>query len=210
MGGPAPVPLIPYPDWLSAPAPVVLPPPPWGTGGPGAPGSATNPLTTAQAEALFKEMAGQPHIPFNWPADGCYARAHEMRRLMAEKGIESAKVFNYGSLSVTSPSIPDGGVTWRYHVAPTIEVQQSDGSTKPMVIDPSLSQSLMTPQEWKDKQGDPGSRLEPAGGHAVYKPEGVADNDPRVNRDDTYEDTKKELEHFRRERAAWDAAHPSK
>ena len=219
MAGPPPVPLLPLPGWFAsltpAPAPGASPPPPppppaWGVGGPDMPGTKANPLTQAQAEALFKDLAGQKHIPFNWPRDGCYARAHEMRRLMEAKGIESAKTFNYGNLKVTGPSIPDGQVTWRYHVAPTIEVQGKDGKPVTMVIDPSLSDKLMTNQEWKDKQGDPGSRLEPAPGHVVYKGEGVPATDPSISRDDSYTDTAKELAAFRKERADWDAAHPKK
>jgi hypothetical protein len=217
MAGPPPVPTIPLPGWFAsltpAPAPGASPPPPpppWGVGGPDMPGTKANPLTQAQAEALFKDLAGQKHIPFNWPADGCYARAHEMRRLMDLKGVESAKTFNYGNLSVIDPKIPDGGVSWGYHVAPTIEVQGKDGKPVTMVIDPSLSDKPMTNEEWKAKQGDPGSRLEPAPAHVIYKPEGMAGTDPGVSRDDKYEYTKEKLEYFTEKRAAWDAAHPTK
>ena len=54
-----------------------------------------------------------PCIPFTYPYDGCFARAHAMRRLVNQMGYECHKVFHYeqkarGSLSVlpvASPSL---------------------------------------------------------------------------------------------------------
>jgi hypothetical protein len=220
MAGPPPVPPIPLPGWFAsltpAPAPGASPPPPppppaWGVGGPDMPGTRANPLTQAQADALFKDLANPGNnIPFNWPYNGCYARAHEMRRLMEGKGIESEKLFIYGNLIVTGPSIPGGVVTWGYHVAPTIQVQGKDGKPVSMVIDPSLSDKPLTNEEWKGMQGDTKARLEAAPGHVVYKPEGAPLDDPRISRDDDYSRTAVELAGFRKDRADWDAAHPAK
>jgi hypothetical protein len=151
-------------------------------------------------------MAGTPYIPFNWPRDGCYARAHEMRKLMTAKGIESRKVFNYAPagtrLEVKGTSI--GDVTWGYHVAPIIAVKGSDGVTRDMVIDPSLGNKLVTVDEWKAKQGNPASVIEKADGSVVYKKPGMSDTDPGVMKDDDHKRTEAALKEFRRQRAVWD------
>jgi hypothetical protein len=34
------------------------------------------------AEYLFNELVSQTYIPFGYPEDGCYARAHEMSRIL--------------------------------------------------------------------------------------------------------------------------------
>lgn len=214
MPGPPPLPIIADPSWLGALIDAVAkalalrprPAPALGTGGTGTPGSPGNPLTLAQAEAVFKEMAGTPYIPFNWPRDGCYARAHEMRKLMTAKGIESRKVFNYAPagtrLEVKGTTI--GDVTWGYHVAPIIAVKGSDGVTRDMVIDPSLGNKLVTVDEWKAKQGNPASVIEKADGSVVYKKPGVSDTDPSVMKDDDHKRTEAALKEFRRQRAVWD------
>jgi hypothetical protein len=200
-GGPPPLPLIPYPSWLGNPGASTPPAPALGTGGPGAPGSATNPLTKAQADALFAEMAGQAYIPFNFPDDGCYARAHEMCRLMQQKGIECGKAWNYGrdfesgaaTLKVTTPVHPSGEVGWRYHVAPVIYVQDSAGHPARMVIDPSVAKEPIDAREWKDIQSDDKSRLEFSGADAFYKtPDALPDGTkvtPYVEKDDDYSKT---------------------
>jgi glutaminase-like protein len=206
-GGPPPLPLIPYPAWIGQPlAPPAPPPAPaLGTGGPGAPGSSGNPLTLAQAEALFKELAALPHIPFNFPDDGCYARAHEMCRIMQGKGIDCGKAWNYGSqfesgnstLKVSTPYHPDGAVTWRYHVAPVIYVQDSAGHPARMVLDPSTTKGPTDAREWKDIQSDPASRLEFSDAKPFYKtPDALPDGTkvtPRVSLDDDYSKTKQVL-----------------
>jgi hypothetical protein len=192
------LPLIAYPGWLIDLLRKSLA---WGSGGTGPAGSATNPLTAAQAQALFDEMAGQTHIPFNWPADGCFARAHEMRRLMAEKGIEAHKYWNHASpgkhLEVTGTSI--GTVLWGWHVAPAVMVQGPHGP-QPMMIDPSLFPGPVTPQEWAAKQGDPRSILQPADGE-TYK----RNKEGSWSEEDTdYAKTREDLEYYRAQRETWD------
>ena len=117
-----------------------------------------------KAQALFDELANDKNIPFDYPLDCCYARAHEMCRQLEAKGIECGKTWYYpagwpaGSLSVTglpkTDIIPDGSLAWSYHVAPTVEV---DG--KPMVFDPSMFKGPVTPEEWRSKMVDSTSFL---------------------------------------------------
>jgi len=200
-GGPAPLPFIPYPSWLGKLLGEIFKALAWGSGGTGAPGSATNPLTKAQADALFKDLAAQPQIPFNWPRDGCFARAHEMRRLMADKGIDSAKYWNYASpgQALVVPGTGIGTVVWGWHVAPSVMVQGPSGP-QPMVIDPSLFPNPVTPQDWAAKQGDPHSVLQPSDGKLYFREQ----DETWSQTDDKYKETKEDLERYRLERAIWD------
>lgn len=183
MSGPPPLPLLVYPPWFSG-GPGTAP-----GGGTGPLGSATNPLSQAQAEAVFQDMAGQRHIPFAYAIDGCYARAHEMARLMREQGIECQKVWNYGNLTVTGT--PVGDVQWGYHVAPIINVRGNDGKVQEMVIDPSMSDKPVPTEEWRAKQSDPSSVLERSASDIYYRPQGAPEGEGA--RDDNYESTNETL-----------------
>jgi hypothetical protein len=125
-------------------------------------------VTEAQAIQLFNDMAATtcnpvtvppPCIPFLYPDDGCYARAHEMVRLMRVQGIEAEKVWIYGSLNPATTSHPDCEVGWGWHVAPTLQVQTAGGIEK-RVIDPSLMTGPASPDDWRTRQDDPGATLE--------------------------------------------------
>jgi hypothetical protein len=88
-----------------------------------------------------------PCIPFQYVIDGCYARAHKMRKIITEE-------FRYCCEKVFSFAIDDddelavkagkwGGccVTWWYHVAPLIRVRTKILNLKlelAMVIDPGM------------------------------------------------------------------------
>jgi len=143
---------------------VGMPPAAFSAGG-NQPGSVANPLTMDQAQALYDEFKAQTdRIPFDYPRDGCFARAHEMCRMMEEKGMQCGKVWNYGNLSV--PGTPLGDITWGYHVAPIINVRQPDGSVVAMVMDPSMAPPngpvpiTSTPPDnsgWTNRQNDSGS-----------------------------------------------------
>lgn len=103
-------------------------------------------------DEIFDFLASQKHIPFNYPEDGCYARAHEMARLMEEKGIASGKTFIEGSLRVETQNSPKGYVEWWYHVAPIVAVKKSDGTEVVYVIDPSIFDKPVPVVEWYDIQ----------------------------------------------------------
>src|SRR6184192_74804 len=84
-----------------------------------------------------------PCIPFLFPDDGCWGRAHEMRRLMVNLGLEPKKVWITASHDVAlHPSTrnnPACSVSWRWHVAPTLCVRgRWFFNTQRMVIDPAL------------------------------------------------------------------------
>lgn len=126
------------------------------------------PVTPARATELFNLMNSKtcppptspaPCIPFMFPDDGCYARAHEMCRLMFAEGESPEKVWIYGSLVVQTANSPYCSVGWWYHVAPTLTVTTPTGDEK-WVIDPSLCTEPKPVQDWKNLQGDPAATLE--------------------------------------------------
>ncbi len=102
-------------------------------------------LSPAEANQLFAEMAAVKYIPFGYPYDGCYARAHQMAILMENKGIISGKAFVAGDILIDTDV---GEINWGYHVAPVVFVQEKDGLV-PYVIDPSLSKKIIPYTEWK-------------------------------------------------------------
>ncbi len=119
-------------------------------------------LAEAAANWLNQYLAQQPHIPFQHAQDGCYARAHEMSRMIKEQfGIDVKKKFVYGNLqpatgAVTSinpytGALESSSISWGYHVAPTVPGVNAMGVPTQYVIDPSLGgKSVLTADEWID------------------------------------------------------------
>jgi uncharacterized Zn-binding protein involved in type VI secretion len=116
------------------------------------------PLTPEQAQALFNIMASQPDIAFAYPIDGCYARAHIMSERMKQMGVNpTGKVWSFAPdpaspLHAKTANDPNGYVEWGYHVAPTVSVKDANGNVSDKVIDPSLFNRPVSPQEWADAQ----------------------------------------------------------
>jgi hypothetical protein len=101
-----------------------------------------------------------PCIPFLYPDDGCWARAHEMCRLMINMGLSPKKVWIKGDLYVSTKNNPNCHVSWGWHVAPTLCVRGPRMfQTQRMVIDPSLFTTPISKATWKGKQGDPNATL---------------------------------------------------
>lgn len=101
-----------------------------------------------------------PCIPFLYPDDGCWARAHEMCRLILAMGHNPKKVWIQGSLHVSTKNSPVCGVFWGWHVAPVLCVRGPRWfQTRQMVIDPSLFGTPVTKAAWKGVQGDPNASL---------------------------------------------------
>ena len=101
-----------------------------------------------------------PCIPFLYPDDGCWGRAHEMCRLMINMNLKPKKVWIQGSLHVVTKNKPNCHVYWGWHVAPTLCVRKCwFWGTQQMVIDPSLFAHPVTKPTWKGVQDDPGATL---------------------------------------------------
>ncbi len=103
--------------------------------------------------------APAPCIPFMYPDDGCWARAHEMCRLMVADGAAPEKVWIYGGLRAASKNNPNCQVLWGWHVAPTLCVRDHYCRRITYVIDPSLFPGPVTKAVWAGAQGDPAATL---------------------------------------------------
>jgi hypothetical protein len=130
-----------------------------------------------------------PCIPFLYPDDGCWARAHEMCRLMINIGLSPKKVWIDGELYVSTKNNPNCFVRWGWHVAPTLCVRVSGFcKTQRMVIDPSLFTTPVSEATWKSIQGDSNATLTNSDA-AQYWPNGGTDP--------TYIDTNIRLAYYR-------------
>ncbi len=125
----------------------------------------------------------RPCIPFLYPDDGCWGRAHEMVRLMLDMGLKPRKVWIEGGLQVSTRNNPTCGVEWKWHVAPTVRVSGPGFlETREVVFDPSLFTAPVSRETWKGVQGDPNATFTDSGGEVFYL-RGGAVTDP------TYEQT---------------------
>ena len=104
-------------------------------------------LTMDEAMKYFTNIKEDKSIPFKYPEDGCYARAHKMSWAFDDAGIDSAKIFVEGNLEVKTKNTPDGTVNWWYHVAPVVLIDFK-GVVEPYVFDPSLFEKPVKAQEW--------------------------------------------------------------
>lgn len=134
-------------------------------------------VTPDRARELFAQMSAQtcdaattlvPCIPFLFPDDGCWGRAHQMCRLMIAAGALPAKVWIYGTLKVSTRNNPNCSVRWGWHVAPTLQVV-SGGGTETQVIDPSLFSTPVPKPQWSGVQGDPQAVLADTDASAFYR-----------------------------------------
>lgn len=148
-------------------------------------------LSKRRAQKLFDDMASRscapltvppPCIPFLYPDDGCWGRAHEMCRLIVQKhGVTPKKVWIYGSLVTPTKNNPNCVVYWGWHVAPTICVRSGClGGRREMVIDPSLFDKPVTKATWKSVQGDAAAVLQDSAWTIFYRTKGAGytDTDP--------------------------------
>lgn len=142
------------------------------------------------ASLTFENSRGEDtQVPYHFPPDGCYARAHLMAQAMEGMGIASEKVFVMsrkadGSGGLTVPSdytiAPnENSITWRYHVAPVIRVINDAGETVRMVMDPSVSSTpltveawigLMSPEEFDERTLDQVQEMTQNNGGDLYPP----------------------------------------
>ena len=129
-----------------------------------------------------------PCIPFLYPDDGCWARAHEMCRLMIAAGVKPRKIWIAGGLLAKTKNNPSCQVSWGWHVAPTLCVRRHFCSTEDLVIDPSLFTAPVSEATWKGVQGDPNATLTPTDAATYW---GAGTTDPN------YVDTNYWLQYYR-------------
>jgi hypothetical protein len=135
-----------------------------------------------------------PCIPFMFPDDGCWGRAHEMARLMIEDGYTPRKIWIdavTGWLTAATTNHPACFVEWGWHVAPVVCVRKWlwwPFLTREMVIDPSLFTTPVTVAQWKSVQGNATAALT-FSSYTQFGPDG--ETDP------TYEQTEQVLADYR-------------
>ncbi len=132
--------------------------------------------SAAKAQEIFDHLGGTtcppltvpaPCIPFLYPDDGCWGRAHEMCRLMLAMGRSPRKVWIFESpgntLHVDTKNNPYCFVEWWYHVAPTLCVRSWrlwwPLATTRMVMDPSMFTTPVPVATWHAAQNDPAASL---------------------------------------------------
>jgi hypothetical protein len=131
-------------------------------------------VSRARAQQIFDAMAATtcdplsvppPCIPFMYPDDGCWGRAHEMCRLMVNMGVSPEKVWIDAvgpMLKASTKNHPQCFVQWFWHVAPTICVRRIRYVffwSEMMVVDPSLFTAPVSKATWKGAQGNPNATL---------------------------------------------------
>lgn len=87
-----------------------------------------------------------------YPDDGCFARAQLMNINFRNWKYQKipAKIFVFGNLNVKTPNSPNGYVSWWYHVAPIIKIENI-----PYVLDPAIDpKSPQKLDQWILKQVD--------------------------------------------------------
>lgn len=92
-------------------------------------------------------------INFAYAVDGCYYRAHYMRKIIVQNGYDCNKLFVYGNLAASNGSCC---VQWGYHVAPYLRYRNSNNEIVSVVIDPSLytNYQLVDAKVWMNKCAD--------------------------------------------------------
>jgi hypothetical protein len=130
-------------------------------------------------------------IPFLYPDDGCWARAHEMCRLILAEGEMAGKYWIYGNLKVHSANNPKCRVWWRWHVAPVLLVDKRP-VPEVQVIDPAVFWAPVSYSKWKSALHDPKAKLVSTDVSVFLRtPTGWHRNDV------TYVKTQQTLKHYR-------------
>lgn len=104
-------------------------------------------LSESEAKQVFDTLKADEDNAFNYPLDGCYARAHMMASKMDDMGIVSGKAFVEGELYVETKL---GEANWSYHVASLVLVNVK-GKPVPTVFDPGMFDKPVSYEEWKKK-----------------------------------------------------------
>jgi hypothetical protein len=76
-------------------------------------------------------------VPYLFPDNGCWVRAHLICIHLREKHkVEAGKVWVFGNLETATPHHKTGRVKWEMHVAPVVRVGNGPGDLR--VLDPSV------------------------------------------------------------------------
>lgn len=104
---------------------------------------------------------GAPCIPFAYPTNWCWTRAHAMAQILIhEHGVVPGKVWIRGRLRAATRNDPDCQVRWGWHVAPLLMARKGEeGDEFPVVFDPSMFDEPVTRDEWVSAQNDANARL---------------------------------------------------
>jgi hypothetical protein len=114
-------------------------------------------VSKAEADNIFLAFAGQTCalpkgadgcIPFLFPKDGCWARAERMCDLLAGQGIRAGKIWAHGDLFVTTRNNENCLVSWKWHVAPVLHVDNGK-SVDLAVFDPALFMTHVGQHDWE-------------------------------------------------------------
>jgi len=157
-------------------------------------------VTPARARELFNlvnrscapSSPSQQCIPFLYPDDGCWGRAHEMARLIFSTGVQPRKVWIYGNLRVQTVNSPACGVNWTWHVAPTLLVSIG-AHVQVQVIDPSMFETPVPRQTWVNAQSAPAARVTDSDASVFYRDESAS----IIQYDSNYAETRRVLAHHR-------------
>lgn len=174
------------------------------------------PISLRDAFSEFDFLASRPFIPFSFIKDCCAARAHEMCELLRRRGVESGKLFIYGSGFDTAEGTlvgfhedhPGFVASWIYHVAPVVSVMLEDGDESErrlMVMDPSEFNSPRFERTWIRHHQDSGATTAHAPANVFFRfPNGDA------NFDDDFSETNEKLEKHRHDRNLLKSPRPSR
>ncbi|NTU52421.1 MAG: hypothetical protein HGA97_01705 [Chlorobiaceae bacterium] len=164
----------------------------------------------AQSCTLPDPHEVNPCIPFQYVIDGCYARAHQMRRIITTKYKYCCeKVFSFANNDLDTLAVQAckwGGccVRWWYHVAPLVRVKVKIGTCSlrlAMVIDPGMFDRPVLLGDWLAAQANtactPNARvtmysIQPGSAYSPANYEGTA-----YSTDDDYVLTEETLTEYR-------------
>ncbi len=128
-----------------------------------------------KATTCDPSSAAAPCIPFTYPKDGCFARAHEMCRLLEGRGLRPGKIWidSDGTgirCSALTRNDPGCQTYWLWHCAPTLVVRTGTWF-RTYVIDPALFNEPVPVATWKAEMRNPGASLIESGADDFVIPE---------------------------------------
>lgn len=115
--------------------------------------------TKSQLQSEFDKLAADKEIPFEYIINGCYARAHLMCDQMHKDNINTAKMFvmiDHPETDALTAHNKYMDATWHhFHVAPLVfAVDEQSHQVQPFIMDPSMADHPLPPQEWIHKMWD--------------------------------------------------------